>query len=516
MTETADSEQDDVIAFLSDPHTYGEGVATVEHYETHASNVFVAGQRAYKLKRAIRYPYLDYSTPERRRAMCEAELVVNRRLGSTLYLDVRPVTRNGEATLKIGHSGDSGAVDWLVVMRRFDQDKLLEQMRSHDRLTPVLIEKLARRLSVIHGNAEVNRRFGGWQAMRNVINENLQILRERAGKPFDTANIERLAVLSQSALAAQASLLDQRQQEGYVRRCHGDLHLNNIFMDGGEPQLFDAIEFSEEFGCIDVLYDLAFLLMDLERHGLQEYANLLLNTYLQESGDYRGLAVLPLFLSCRAAIRAHVTMAMANKAGTASGAHRYQARRLLDLAVSYLKPVRKRLVALGGLSGTGKSTLARELAPGLGQLPGAIILRSDKIRKKLYGVEEQTHLPQSAYEAAVTGKVYNQIASSAADVLEGGYSVIADAVYGSQSERALIAATAKKGNVVFMGIWLTAPLALLEKRVSTRTGDASDATIEVLRWQARQIEAPFEWAAIDASPPVQQVLSQLRRRIASF
>ena len=436
---------------------------------------------------------------EKRQQMCEHELAVNRRTAPTLYLDVRPIVRNATG-LAFGDPTTRDAIDWVVVMRRFPQEMLLEAMRRRQELPLGLMPRLAEQIASFHQQAERQPRFGGGKGIGGVIAGDVEVFQTMAGQPFLPQKLERLARLAWRRLGRDCELLDHRRDAGFVRRCHGDLHLNNICLIDGEPVLFDAIEFSERFSCIDVLYDLAFLLMDLDRHGLREHASAVLNRYLEKTGDHAGLAALPLFLSCRAAIRAHVTVSAALASSMAPRADRLkEAEALLDQAIDYLSPAAPRLVAVGGVSGTGKSTLARSIAPALGVAPGAIILRSDVIRKQLFGIREDQRLPASAYSLEMNTRVYDRITHIAAQVIRAGYTVIADAVYGTAAEQAQIAAVADETEVPFCGLWLTAAPSLLEQRIEARRGDASDATVDVLHQQLTRIEEPASWARIDAN-----------------
>lgn len=507
--------QDDVIRFLSAPSAYGSTLP-VERLETHGAIVFLCGDHAYKLKRAVRYPYMDYSTAEKRREMCEHELAVNRRTAPSLYLGVRPIVRNA-TSLAFGDPAARGAIDWVVVMRRFPQEALLEEMRRRQELPLALMPRLAEQIALFHEQAERQTGSGGGKGIGRVIAGDVEVFQTMAGHPFLPQKLERFARLAWRRLGRDCELLDQRRDAGLVRRCHGDLHLNNICLIDGEPVLFDAIEFSERFSRIDVLYDLAFLLMDLDRHGLREHASAVLNRYLEKTGDHAGLAALPLFLSCRAAIRAHVTVSAAHASSTAPREDLLkEAEVLLDQAIDCLAPSAPRLVAVGGPSGTGKSTLARRIAPMLGVAPGAIVLRSDVIRKQLFGMREDQRLPTAAYSMEMNTRVYDRIAEISTQVIRAGYTAIADAVYGSVAEQAQIAAVAEVAEVPFCGLWLTAAPSLLEQRIEARRGDASDATVDVLHQQLTRIQEPASWARIDASGSAREAsinaLNQLRIR----
>jgi predicted kinase len=297
-------------------------------------------------------------------------------------------------------------------------------------------------------------------------------------------------------------LLDRRRAGGKVRRCHGDLHLRNICVLDGEPVLFDCIEFSDEFASVDVLYDLAFLLMDLEHQGHAASANLVLNRYLDLTHEDDGLAAMPLFLSLRAAIRAHVT--------ATAGAPPAESRAYLDRARAALTMPAARLIAIGGLSGTGKSTLAAALAPELGARPGARVLRSDVIRKRMFGLEPEARLPENAYNEEATARVYAALRDTAAAALAAGYCAIIDAVALRPEERQSFAAAAEKAGVPFTGIWLDAPVAALSTRVAARRGDASDATPEIVKRQSRVDPGRLDWTRIDAGGSPVETLAALR------
>jgi uncharacterized protein len=388
-------DQREVIDFLSRPSSYTPAVEWVDIIETHVSLVFLAGDRAYKLKLAIKFPYLDFSSAEARRVACEAELALNRRTAPDLYLEVRALTRTANG---VGFGTKGRVVDWVVVMRRFDQAALFDELAKTGRLNPSLMTELAGHIAAFHRAAEPRPDRGGAAALAAVVETNHSCLTAAQHAGFATEHIVEIRRSSLERLAAIGALLDRRRAAGKVRRCHGDLHLRNVCLFEGKPTLFDCLEFSDELASVDVLYDLAFLLMDLEHRGLADFANFVLNRYLDLTDEDKGLAAMPLFLSSRAAIRAHVTAAAMERAAQpgAKPEMAAEARSYLDLSVLLLRPRSCRLVAIGGLSGTGKSTLAAGLAPSL----GARILRSDVIRKQLFGVAPETRLATRAYTFA--------------------------------------------------------------------------------------------------------------------
>ncbi|MHA1600544.1 MAG: bifunctional aminoglycoside phosphotransferase/ATP-binding protein, partial [Alphaproteobacteria bacterium] len=392
--------QGEVAAFLATPSTHGEKCARVERIDTHGAMVFLAGERVYKVKRAVRFPYMDFSTLELRRQACFHEIELNRRTAPEIYVDTVAITREANGALKLGGSGE--AIEWAVVMRRFPQEALGDRLAQSGQFTLELAAALADEVAAFHDRAEPMRDApgGGAAGLRAIIDENFSEMRQRPDL-FPTAEVDDLAAVTNEHLDSAATLLDNRLAEGLARRCHGDLHLRNICVVNRQPRIFDCIEFNDAIACIDVLYDLAFLLMDLEHRGLRPHANLILNRYLQRRDDIAGLAALPLFLSTRAAVRAKVSVSVADSQTDAAAA-----RCLCDEAAGYFRaartfllPVAPCLVAIGGLSGTGKTCLAHELAPGLGAPPGALHLRSDVLRKSYHGVNELHRLPPSAYGA---------------------------------------------------------------------------------------------------------------------
>lgn len=504
-------DQSETIAFLSASATYGQGVTAVERIDTHISIVFLAGARAYKLKRAVRHSYVDFSTRELRRAACDAEVRINRRTAPELYLGVVAVTRGVDGSLELGGGGP--VVDWLVEMARFDQEGLFDRMARRGVLTEHLMRAVAGIVLDLHAVAGIRRDCGGRDGMARVVRGNIADIREFSGAPFDPDAIACYSRLAEAALAQQGDALDARRRNGFVRLCHGDLHLRNICLIDGTPRLFDAIEFNEDIACCDVLYDFAFLVMDLLHRKLRPLANTVFNRYLAISGDTAGLAHFGFFLSCRAAVRAKTAATSAAAQATPGEADRLcaEAVRYLDEACAHLSPAPPRLLAIGGLSGSGKSTLAAALAPTLGSQPGALVLRSDVLRKRLFGVDPCAPLAKKGYTGAVTRRVFGQIERRAGEALRAGYSVIADAVYARPAQRERIAEVAAASDATFTGLWLEAPPDRLAARVRGRGADASDAGELVLRRQLSTDLGVIDWRRIDASGDAGEV----RQRVAA-
>ncbi len=504
----AQDQQQDVIAFLSRPGSYGM-TEPVGRVETHAAIVFLAGDRAFKLKRAVRYPYLDFSTAALRRAVCEEELRLNRRTAPEIYLAVRSVNRQADGSLGFG---PGEPVDWLVEMRRFQPEDLLEEVAQRGELMPALMRRLADRIVHLHDIAEVVPGPGA-DRMRDAIAKNQSSL-EAHPSVLEPDQTELFSARIRAELERMAPLLDARAKAGQVRHCHGDLHLANICLWHGEPTLFDALEFDSELATIDVLYDVAFLIMDLWERGLKECASIIFNRYCDMAGESDGLAALPLFLSFRAAIRAQVAATVAAQQGDKGAAKAREAREYLAAALAFLKQPAPRLAAIGGFSGTGKSTLAASLAPELGGGPGARWLRTDVLRKRMAGVAPEARLPPESYTKEQSAQVYARLEAETLEVLAAGRSVIVDGVFSLAAERHRMADLATRAGAPFIGLWLDAPLNVLKDRVSARRDDASDATADVVERQYGRDPGDLTgWHCLDASRPPEEVAQRARDRL---
>lgn len=510
-------DQSAIIEFLAAPGTHGG--APVERIETHASVVFLAGTRAWKLKRAVRYDYLDFSTAERRKAMCDAEVRVNRRTAPSLYRGVVAIVRRADGSLAL--AGPGVPIDWVVEMNRFDQNGLFDRLAGRRSLNLELMPPLASAIAQFHGVAERRSDHGGSPGMAWVIDGNATGFAEEGGGILDPNLTTSLTTDSHVVLDRHATQLDRRREAGFVRQCHGDLHLRNIVLLDGRPTLFDAIEFSDEIACIDVLYDLSFLLMDLWRRQLPRHANEIWNNYLAETLDFDGVSVAPLFLSCRSAVRAKTsaTAARLQSDPQRRGELEDMARAYLGLAARLLRPASASLIAIGGFSGSGKSTLARALAPSIGAVPGALVVRSDEIRKRLCGVSPLTRLGPAGYTADVTRRVYETMTERAAMIVRAGHSVIADAVFARSADRDAIEHVAATAAMRFVGIWLDASEQVLVNRSGQRRADPSDADPAVVRAQLALGAGEIRWHRIptsgEADEVVQHACSIIETRLAS-
>ncbi|MDJ1156687.1 AAA family ATPase [Chelatococcus sp. SYSU_G07232] len=501
------SDQGEVLAFLGDPRSHGL-TEPVRRIDTHGAVVFLAGENAYKVKRAVRYPFMDFSTLERRRAACEAEIAVNRPNAPHIYLGAVPITRT-DSGLAIA-AGPGPVIEWAVHMHRFDETKTLDRLAEAGGLSASLLDDLVAVVLAAHRRAPLRAGEGAVASLERYIAQNEEAFAETPAL-FAPERAEALTRAARGTFARVRPLLLARGEAGHVRRCHGDLHLRNVVLVDGRPTLFDAIEFDDAIATGDLLYDLAFLLMDLWERGLAVEANVVLNRYLFRSGEeahLEGLAALPLFLSIRAGIRAKVVAAaLPHLPPEEQATGTRDAQRYFRLAEECLASVPPLLVAVGGLSGTGKSTLAAGLAPRVGRLPGAVHLRSDSERKAMFSVAETEPLPEEAYALTITAEVYARLRRKAALALAAGQGVVVDAVHARADERAAIEEVARRAGAGFHGLWLEAPLPALVARIEGRARDASDATPAVVSRQAARDIGPMRWRVVDARGDAETVLS---------
>ena len=513
---TSSSDQDHVLTFLGDPRRHPE----VRRIDTHAASVFLFGQRALKIKRAIRLPFLDYSTLAQRKAACVKELEINRPFAPDIYLRVVAITRTPDGSIELDGTGTP--IEYAVEMRRFDDSQTLDHLAARRRLDGDLARLLAMTIGKSHTVAPQVTSSAWVEQLPHWIDAFITSF--RASTRFDEPDVEELRTRCQSAFSRLRPLLEQRAAAGHVRRCHGDLHLANIVLIGDKPVLFDAIEFDDRIATIDVLYDLAFPLMDLMHFEQPVAANQLLNHYLSTAACEQAgaLAALPLFMAMRAAIRAQVFLAKLDRDDASHADHERSntletAKTYFKLACRLIQPAPAMMIAVGGLSGTGKSALARALAPRLPPPPGAIVLRSDVLRKRLFGVDETDRLPGDAYTPDASSRVYQELARQAHQVLAQGFTVIVDAVFARRDERQEVETLAQRSDVPFVGLFLVVDLPIRLERIRARVGDASDATASVAREQESYDLGTLEWLQVDASSTLQttleRALSMLQRYI---
>ena len=503
--------QGEVLDFLGRAASHGLNTIPTR-IDTHGAVVFLAGPNAYKIKRAVSYPYMDFSTLAQRKAACEAEIEINRPNAPEIYLDVVPITKNTDG-LQLGGTGP--IVEWAVHMRRFDETATLDRLVDRSELTPDLIDSLAAAVLESHRRAPSCPSADIVAGLDKTIAQIIGELESRCATGQRIA-VSKLGDLLNRIFQANQAILAARAAGGFVRRCHGDLHLRNVAMINQKPVLFDALEFDETLATIDILYDFAFLIMDLMHRGLREFGCRLLNRYLwgsiSEPDDIAGLSLLPMYLALRACIRAAVLSAQAELTGDTSLPAEVSA--YLTEAISYLEPKPASIVAIGGLSGTGKSTVSDLLAPSIGLAPGALQLRSDIERKRRFGVQPASRLGPAAYDEQVTDAVYACLCELAAHAIRAGRTTIVDATFLDEKWRKRLAAVATSNGVILHGIWLKADPSLLESRLKSRRKEVSDATVSVLQSQLQKDIGKMDWCIVDTTRPLTEVLMEIRSAIA--
>lgn len=441
--------------------------------------MFIGTDTVFKLRKAVKLTFLDFTTLAERERTARREFELNVPNAPGMYRDVVPITRSAEG-LELDGPGEP--VDWVVRMARVPKRDFLDAVAQNGGLTPTLLDALGDTVAAMH-KRQPRSDQNPVASLSGILAGN-QASGHNAGLPAD--RLDAWYATARATFDRLAPWLAARGKAGFVRRAHGDLHLRNMCLWQGKPVAFDALEFSESMATIDLGYDLAFLLMDLEILAGRPAANRVLNRYIARTGDVALLVGLPLFLSMRALVRAHVTC------HGGGDWHCY-----LDYAEAALKPCPSVVVGIGGLPGTGKSTLARALAPGLGRTPGALILRSDEIRKRQAGVAPEQHLPKSAYTEDVSHAVKAELFAGVAQAAQAGHAVIADMTFMDSRDRAALHVAA--GDTPCLGAWLQAPLAVLEARIAARTGDASDADLAVLRRAAAANPGAGNWLGLDAT-----------------
>jgi uncharacterized protein len=488
---TIPEEQREVAQFLG-------SLASGPARETHISAVFVGHNTVWKLKKAIRMPFLDFRSREARAHFLQRELELNQPAAPGLYHDVVGIIRRPDGTLDFG---DGNPIDFVLRMARVPDEDFLDVIASEHRLTPPLLDALGDTVAAYHANRAPLHGRDSVESMRRITEGNAHSALA-ARLPSD--DVLRWKREMMAAITAHRTWLAARPCGGFVRRCHGDLHLGNLCLWQGKPVPFDALEFDEDLATIDVAYDLAFLLMDLDHRVGRAAANRVMNRYVARTGDAGLTGGLPVFLSQRAMVRAHV-LAATGRDGSS----------YLAAALAYLSPAQPVTIAIGGLQGTGKSTLARALAPEVGPAPGALVLRSDETRKRQFGVAPEARLPPDAYSETANAATNGALIDQSRIATEAGHAVIADATFLDPTVRDALAAAIAPTGVRFRGFWLHAPLKVLEQRISARKGDASDATIAVLRRSATDDPGAGDWLEVNATDAT-QALDGVRQGLSNL
>ncbi|MEM8714349.1 MAG: AAA family ATPase [Cyanobacteria bacterium P01_G01_bin.4] len=498
------------------PHVVQEPIQLLQ---THISYVLLTGEFAYKVKKPMDFGFLDFTTLDKRQFFIQEELRLNQRGAAELYLEALPISQDESGVYRLGGKGEP--VEYALKMRQFPQEALLPQMFERDELTPNLVVDLAKEIARFHGGLTTSDRiksFGSVAGVRAAFDENYEQTAGFIGGPQTQAQFDETKALTDAFFVEQADLLARRVQGGFVRECHGDLHLGNICYWNDRFYLFDCIEFNEPFRFVDVMYDIAYIVMDLQLRQRPDLSALFLNTYIEHTGDYEGLQVLPLYVSRQSYVRAKVTsfllgdpaISAEKKAEVTATAAKYY-----KLALQCLQPRAGSLYVMCGLSGSGKSTVARSLAQHL----DAIHIRSDAVRKHLAGIDlyesgSAGEFGSGIYTPEMTQQTYDRLQELGILLASLGYPVILDAKYDKQAVRQAIADAAKDKQLPLTFISCEAPLETVRQWLRDRTGDIADATADLLDAQVQAFELLTD--AEQAMTSVVRTDGDLAAQIASF
>ncbi len=490
----AENTQSALISALLEPARYDHAYENIELIETHISWVLLTGTYAYKIKKAVNFGFLDFSTLEKRRFYCEEELRLNRRFAPQLYLDVVPISGTQQQPIL---NGAGTAIEYAVKMRQFQQESLLDRLLENGRLSPAEVDEAAREVARFHAMIAATpapAEFGTPAAVQQPVLENFAQIAERAkGRPEENI-LATLEDWSKAEFTRLRGDLAARKAHGFIRECHGDLHLGNMAWIDGAVTLFDCIEFNPNLRWIDVMSDAAFVIMDLHDRGRSDLAQRFLIGYLEHSGDFGGLRVLNFYLVYRAMVRAKVACIRGCQEGMDEQQQEHawaQARTYLTLAKSFTRPSHPWLMITHGYSGSGKTTAAQYLV----EHSRAIRIRSDVERKRLFGLapheRSQSSLNAGIYSAEAHRQTYQHLEHAVQEILQADYPVIVDAAFLKRAEREPFKALADALQAPFFILHLQADETTLRQRIAGRQElgkDASEATLQVLEQQLRNSE----------------------------
>jgi uncharacterized protein len=494
-----DASLPNLIQQMLEPEFYPHPVSKpIQLIQTHISYVLLAGDYAYKVKKPANFGFLDFSSLAQRQHFCQEELRLNRRLSPGLYLEVLSLVETPAGSYRFATPTDSpdSIAEVTLKMQQFDQNNLFSHLFAQNLLTTAQMQTLGADVAAFHAIAHTDaevQAYGSLAATQQVDENNYGLSEQFIGRSQTQDQFEQTRSFTRAFFSQHSDWFAQRQAEGKIRECHGDLHLGNICLYQDQIQVFDCIEFNKEFRNIDTIYDAAFLVMDLQFLGRPDLANTFLNAYLEATGDYWGSVFLPLYLSMRAYIRGNVNSLALNDPAIGSDekvAIQTRAAAYYKLAWDYTQPQQGRIFVMSGLSGSGKSTAGRELA----QLSNAIHIRSDAVRKHLAGIplhqrgDQDGGLGSGIYTPEMTQKTYDHLQDLGLRLASQGFTVILDAKYDRQALRDTLTSKATAAGIPVKLLHCSAPEAVLRERLQQRQGDIADATAALLSEQMATFE----------------------------
>jgi uncharacterized protein len=468
------------------PHPVTEPIQLIQ---THISYVLLTGDYAYKVKKSVNFGFLDFTPLEQRKHFCEEELRLNQRGAPHLYLEVLAITQEAD---QLSLNGQGEPIEYTLKMRQFPQDALFTNLFEKGELTEKRMEELAWVVARFHAESQTNdaiQNFGSVAQIRAAIDQNYEQTKKYIGGPQTQEQFDQTQSYTDHFFEKQQEIFAQRVAHSRIREGHGDLHLGNICLWQNQILLFDCIEFSQAFRFVDVMYDVAFVVMDLEARHRPDLSNAFLNTYVEATGDWAGLEVLPLYLIRQAYVRAKVTSFLLGEpeiSGEAKAEAQQKAAHYYQLAWQYAHKHRGQLILMSGLSGSGKSTVARYFARRL----NAVHIRSDAVRKHLGGISLYERGQASLYTPAMNDRTYSHLLHLGIKLATQGYPVILDAKYNQQVFRLTALKQANVNHLPFRIFYCSAPLEVLRERLQRRSGDITDAGVNLLGKQ-QQDEEPF-------------------------
>jgi aminoglycoside phosphotransferase family enzyme/gluconate kinase len=520
MTDASDTQRR-LIEALKQPAAYPHPVSSIREIQTHISTVLLTGDYAYKIKKPLDLGFLNFASLADRKRFCEEELRLNRRLAPQLYLDVVAFTGSPD---KPRFDGDDAPFEYAVKMRQFDQDGLLDRVLARGELTLGHMDEIADRVTRFHAEAAIaddSMPFGTAEAVYAPMAQNFEQLAPLITDPEQKAQLERLEAWTAARYEELRPLLAARKQEGHIRECHGDMHLGNMAFVDGDIAIFDGIEFNDYFRWIDVMSEIAFLVMDLDDREAHAHARHVLNRYLERSGDYEGLRLLRFYQVYRAMVRAKVSSIRLSQGGLANAEREqilaaYQS--YANLAEHYTTLHKPAVTITCGVSGSGKTTVAQGMVDRL----GAIRVRSDVERKRLFGLpaeaDTKSGMNTGIYSPDASAKTYARLHELSRVIAESGFLAVADATFLKKNQRQPFAELARALDCPYLILDIEAEPDELRRRVTERAEagtDASEADLNVLEQQLSEREPPADEAALplrsDESLPVETLTQRLRQ-----